>query len=79
MKYQISYNHTSPEFASSYRESRRAVRREAKIRCMIGMKVRLRSVKCDDGEYLYLSTADLRRDGDGSRAFAIISEAGGAR
>jgi hypothetical protein len=41
---------------------------------MIGMSVRLRSVKCDDGEYLYLSTADLRQDCDGSRAFAVISE-----
>jgi len=74
MKYKIGFNHTSPEFASSYRDARKAVRREARTRCMIGMTVRLRSVKCDDGEYLYLSTADLRRDGDGSRAFAVISE-----
>ena len=75
MKYAIQYNHTSGEFASSYREARRAVRREAKIRCMLGVTIRLRSVECDDGEYLYLSTADLRRDGDGSRAFAVISHA----
>jgi hypothetical protein len=44
------------------------------MRRMIGMTVRLRSVKCDDGEYPYLSTADLRRDSDGSRCFALISE-----
>jgi hypothetical protein len=74
MKYAIQYNHTSGEFASSYREARRAVRREAKIRCMLGMTIRLRSVECDGEEYVYLSTADLRRDGDGSRAFAVISE-----
>jgi hypothetical protein len=74
MTYEISYNHTSTQTASSYREARRAVRREAKIRCMIGVTIRLRSVECDDGEYLYLSTADLRRDGDGSRAFAVISK-----
>jgi len=43
---------------------------------MLGMTIRLRSVKCDDGEYLYLSTADLRRDGDGSRAFAVINKGG---
>jgi hypothetical protein len=41
---------------------------------MIGMTVRIRSVRCDDGEYLYLSTADLRQDCDGSRAFAVISK-----
>lgn len=76
MTYEISYNHTSSEFASSYREARRAVRREAKIRCMLGMTIRLRSVECDDGEYLYLSIADCRRDGDGSRAFAVISKGG---
>lgn len=74
MKYKIGFDHTSPEFASSYRDARKAVRREARIRRMIGMTVRLRSIKCDDGEYLYLSTADLRQDCDGSRAFAVISE-----
>ena len=74
MKYRIEYNHTSTEFSSSYRDALKAVRREARMRRMIGMSVRLRSVKCDDGEYLYLSTADLRRDGDGSRCFALISE-----
>jgi len=74
MKYEISYNHTSTQTASSYREARLAVRREAKIQSMIGTAVRLCSVKCDDGEYLYLSTADLRRDGDGSRAFAVIAK-----
>ena len=74
MKYKISYNHTSTQTASSYRYARKAVRREARTRRMIGMTVRLRSVKCDDGEYLYLSTADLRQDCDGSRAFAVISE-----
>ena len=74
MKYKIGFNHTSPEFASSYRDARKAVRREARTRRMIGMTVRLRSVKCDDGEYLYLSTADLRQDCDGSRAFAVISK-----
>jgi hypothetical protein len=74
MKYKIGYNHTSPEFASSYRDARRAVRREARTRCMIGMTIRLRSVECDDGEFLYLSTADRRQDADGSRAFAVISE-----
>ena len=76
MKYAIHYNHTSTQTASSYREARKAVRREARIRCMLGMTIRLRSVECDDGEYLYLSTADLRRDGDGSRAFAIIDKGG---
>jgi hypothetical protein len=74
MKYRIGYNHTSTEFASSYVRARKAVRREARTRRMIGMAVRLRSVKCDDGEYLYLSTADLRQDCDGSRAFAVISK-----
>lgn len=74
MKYKIGFSHTSPEFASSYRNARKAVRREARIRRMIGMTVRLRSIKCDDGEYLYLSIADLRQDCDGSRAFAVISE-----
>ena len=73
MKYKIGFNHTSPELASSYRDARKAVRREARTRRMIGMSVRLRSIKCDDGEYLYLSTADLRQDCDGSRAFAVIS------
>ena len=72
MKYRIGYNHTSPEFASSYRDALKAVRREARMRRMIGMTIRLRSIKCDDGEYFYLSTSDLRRDGDGSRAFAVI-------
>jgi hypothetical protein len=74
MKYKIGFNHTSPEFASSYRDARKAVLREARTRRMIGMTVRLRSIKCDDGEYLYLSTADLRKDCDGSRAFAVISK-----
>jgi hypothetical protein len=74
MKYRIGYNHTSPEFTSSYADARKAVRQEARTRRMIGMSVRLRSVKCDDGEYLYLSTADLRQDCDGSRAFAVISK-----
>ena len=74
MKYKIGFNHTSTEFALSYRDARKAVRREATTRCMIGMTVRIRSVKCDNGEYLYLSTADLRQDCDGSRAFAVISE-----
>jgi len=74
MKYKIGFNHTSPEFASSHRDARKAVRREARTRRIIGKTVRLRSIKCDDGEYLYLSTADLRRDCDGSRAFAVISE-----
>jgi len=75
MKYAIQYNHTSGEFASSYREARKAVRREARTRCMLGVTIRLRSVECDGEEYVYLSTADLRRDGDGSRAFAVISNA----
>lgn len=75
MKYAIQYNHTSGEFTSSYREARKAVRREARTRCMLGVTIRLRSVECDGEEYVYLSTADLRRDGDGSRAFAVISEA----
>lgn len=74
MKYAIQYNHTSGEFASSYHDARKAVRREARTRCMLGMTIRLRSVECDGEEYVYLSTADLRQDCDGSRAFAVISE-----
>jgi hypothetical protein len=71
MKYRIEYNHKSNEFSSSYRDARKTVQREARMR---RMSIRLRSVKCDDGEYLYLSTTDLRQDCDGSRAFAVISE-----
>lgn len=74
MKYQIGFNHTSPKHASSKREALRLVRIEARICKRFGSAPRLRHVDGCDGLYLYASAEDARRDADGSRAFAVISE-----
>ncbi len=71
MKYQIGFQHTSRRFASSKREALRFVRIEARA-CR--STPRLRHVEANDGLYLYLSADDARRDTDGSRAFAVISQ-----
>lgn len=75
MKYQIGFNHTSPKRASSKREALRLVKIEARICQRFGAAPRLRHVDGNDGLYLYLSAEDARRDADGSRAFAVVSEA----
>ena len=68
MKYQIRYNHRSPETASSLESAKRTVRREARVS-------RLSYYSGTDAIYCWKSAADQAADADGSRAFATIESA----
>ena len=74
--YKIGFNHTSPKYASSRAEARQIVKIEARAETRFGSAPRLRHVDGCDGEYIYTSTEALKRDADGSRAFAVISAPG---
>lgn len=71
--YQIRYNHTSSETATSKAEALRKVRREAEfmLRQWGGAK-RLYRDDCDGRLYVYTSAKQKAADPDGSRAFAVI-------
>lgn len=73
MKHIISFQHTSQMRAESMERARHLVRIEARIQKRFGRVHRLRYLDGNDGIYCYTSTEDMRRDPDGSRAFAVIS------
>lgn len=73
MKYTIGFHHTSPMLAESMERAKYLVRIEARSQKRFGRTERLRYFVGIDGVYVYTSTEDMRRDHDGSRAFAVIS------
>ena len=73
-KYTIGFNHRPHLSASSKREAMQIVKIEARCHVPFGRVPRLRHVDGCDGEYIYLGTEAMKRDCDGSRAFAVISK-----
>ena len=65
--YSIRYQSSGDRTATSMRSALRQVRQTAGV-------ARLARVTVPDGTYCYTSRADMRRDGDGSRAFAVICQ-----
>lgn len=65
MSYRIRYQHTSTQSATSMRAALHSVRQTAHVS-------RLAHYAASDGLYLWCSRADMARDTDGSRAYAVI-------